>query len=354
MIEQPALIEHPAIRQSLQVPRRVYRVGRAEIRPTELFSYLWYFAAERQRILFARIDGRPAPWTSDPILQRYRFTNSYRIADRVSQFLLTHVIYDEPHEVDEIVFRVLLFKLFNKIETWKLLEENLGPLTPSRYSFAEYDRVLSDALESGQRIYSSAYIVPNPPFGEHRKHGNHLRLIEAMMNDGIASKVCGADTLHDVFQALIAYPSLGPFLAFQLAVDLAYSEVLACSESEFVVPGPGALDGLSKCFADVGQFSGRDVIMWMTDTAREHFDALDIEFPTLYGRDLQPVDIQNLLCEISKYSRVSHPHLAGRSGRTRIKQEFRARQEPVSIRLPPKWGLSPVTDACSSPRTVVG
>jgi hypothetical protein len=33
-------------------------------------------------------------------------------------------------------------------------------------------------MSRGERVYSAAYIVPNPPFGEARKHGNHLRLIE--------------------------------------------------------------------------------------------------------------------------------------------------------------------------------
>ena len=38
-------------------------------------------------------EGQPAPWTSDPILRRHRFTNCYRAADRVSQFLISQVIY---------------------------------------------------------------------------------------------------------------------------------------------------------------------------------------------------------------------------------------------------------------------
>jgi hypothetical protein len=44
------------------------------------------------------------------------FTNAYRAADRVSQYLIRNVIYqsDLPGNADELVFRILLFKLFNR------------------------------------------------------------------------------------------------------------------------------------------------------------------------------------------------------------------------------------------------
>jgi hypothetical protein len=58
-----------------------------------------------------------------------------------------------------------------------------------------------------------------------------------------------------------------------------------------------------------------------------------------WGDDL--VDWQNVLCEVSKYTCATHPHVRGSSGRTRIKQEFRQTPAPVDYRFPPKWGLPP-------------
>ena len=75
---------------------------------TDLFDKYWYLAAERQAMFFRRVEGRPAPWTQDVILRSHRFTNAYRASDRVSQYLLQHVIYNEDYDVPDIVLRVLL------------------------------------------------------------------------------------------------------------------------------------------------------------------------------------------------------------------------------------------------------
>jgi len=60
---------------------------------------------------------------------------------------------------------------------------------------------------------------------------------------------------REVYERLLRYPGLGPFLAFQYAIDLNYSDLLDFDEDDFVVAGPGALDGISKCFVSTGQRS---------------------------------------------------------------------------------------------------
>src|SRR5206468_477622 len=62
--------------------------------PSELFDKFWYFAAERQTVLAKRLRGDEPPWTVDPVLLSYRFTNAYRASDRTSQYLIAHVIYE--------------------------------------------------------------------------------------------------------------------------------------------------------------------------------------------------------------------------------------------------------------------
>ena len=58
------------------------------IKRQEVYDLYWYFACERQNIFWKKINGEPAPWTDDKILQEYKFCNSYRVNDRVSQYLL--------------------------------------------------------------------------------------------------------------------------------------------------------------------------------------------------------------------------------------------------------------------------
>ena len=313
-------------------------------KPTRVLDTYWHFAAERQRVFFRRAEGGMRPWTTDPIVRDYKFTNAYRASDRVSQYLIRHVIYrdDLPVTAEEVFFRILFFKFFNKIETWNLMEQAVGPILHSRYSFDEYDHVLDKAIGAGRRIYSAAYIMPTGGRSttESRKHRLHLRLLERMMADGLPGKIARAKSMHTAFDLLLAYPTIGPFLAYQFVTDINYSDVTNFSEREFVVPGPGALDGIRKCFVSLGGLTEAEIIKFMMDIQEREFDRLGLKFDTLWGRPLQLIDCQNLFCEVGKYSRVAHPEAIGLSGRTRIKQRFAENPEPIEYWYPPKWGLN--------------
>jgi hypothetical protein len=310
--------------------------------PTPVFDAYWKFAAERQRVFFSRIRRSPPPWTDDLILQTYKFTNSYRASDRVSQFLIKEVIYGQPSHPADQFFRILLFKTFNKIETWELLERELGILNVEDFSIERYDTVLSSALSRGERIYSGAYIMASGRsyFGFERKHQNHLRLLDMLNRDGVFERVADCSSMSRVFDLLAGYPTFGSFLAYQYAIDINYSELVDFSENDFVMPGPGAVDGISKCFSSRGGLTEADMISYCVDIQGDEFERLGIEFDSLWGRPLHLIDCQNLFCEISKYSRVAFPEITGISGRTRIKARFKAGGEIHLPFYPPKWGVN--------------
>jgi hypothetical protein len=312
----------------------------APLRPTKVFDTYWRFAAERQAVFFRRYEGQREPWTDDPILQRHKFTNVYRASDRVSQYLIDKVIYLGDQSPVEVFFRTLLFKLFNRIETWTLLLRELGDLRSDRFDLDSYSRVLLKAIERGDRIYSAAYIMPPAAHqsGE-RKHETHLALLAQMLATSAPERIFSAPNLKTAFTILKTYPGIGDFLAYQFAVDLNYSECAAFSENEFVVPGPGARDGIRKCFADLGGLSESDVIRVMVDRQEAEFARLGLAFRDLWGRPLHLIDCQNLFCEVGKYSRVAHPDVSGISARTRIKQHFRPLSRLLRFAYPPKWGL---------------
>lgn len=312
------------------------------LKPTAVYDTYWRFAAERQAIYERRLRDPYGPWTSDPILRGWRFTNVFRATDRISQYLIGNVQYGvhRSQSPQEIFFRTILFKLFNKIETWEMLESKLGPLSWNSTDLEKIDDVLNTALARGERIYSAAYIMPPPRLGRERKHSNHLLLLQMMMLDRLPQYLESAKTLSEAYNLLIRYPGLGSFLAFQYVIDLNYSTLLAFDESDFVVAGPGALDGISKCFGDTGQQEPADIIFLMVENQEREFARLGLPFHGLFGRRLQPIDCQNVFCEISKYARVHHPDIRGVSDRTRIKQTYRRapRVLPPPV-FPPRWGL---------------
>ncbi len=323
----------------------------APARVSEVYDSYWRFAAERQAVFFRRARGDTGPWTRNPVLAVYKFTNAYRASDRVSQYLIRHVIYrdDLPDTPREVFFRILLFKLFNKIETWQLLQGSIGPITFEGYKFRRYDNALTRAMRAGRRIYSAAYIMPpgSKAFGQPAKHQNHLLLLERMMADDLAGKLAQARTMQEGFHQLRSYPTIGDFLGYQFITDINYSEITNFSEMDFVVPGPGARDGLRKCFADPGGLNEPELIRLMADLQEREFERLGLDFQSLWGRRLQLIDCQNLFCEVDKYARVAHPHVAGNTGRSRIKQKFHPTSEPIDLFYPPKWKLNDKIDAAA-------
>lgn len=330
----------------------------APAKTTAVYDSYWRFAAERQRVFYRRALGSPWPWTDNPVMATYKFTNAYRASDRVSQYLIRNVIYrdDLSNAVDEVVFRILLFKLFNKIETWARLEQALGQISFADYRFDRYDKVLTKAMAEGHRVYSAAYIMPpgSSAFGCKAKHQNHLKLLEMMMAQALPEKLASARTMQKGFELLREYPTIGDFLAYQFVTDVNYSEVTDFSEMEFVIPGPGARDGLRKCFADTGGLSDSELIRLMADRQEQECARLGLEFPSLWGRPLQLIDCQNLFCEIDKYARVAHPEAAGLTGRTRIKQKFSAQVQPIQFWYPPKWGINDRIAAGGVPNEAFG
>lgn len=313
------------------------------LKATPVLDTYWRFAQARQEIFFRRVSGAPPPWTEDPVLAVHRFTNVYRASDRVSQFLIHDVIYAGDQTPDEVFFRTLFFKLFNRIETWRHVERIVGVVSWREFHYDTYADAFDALLDRGVKVYSNAYIMPSPNFGEPRKHRNHLRLLQQMMKNRLPEQVASATSLQAVFEALLKCPSLGRFLAFQFAIDLNYGPLCDFSEMDFVVAGPGAIDGIRKCFSNTAGLSDEDVIRVVTERASENFDRLGIAFRDLWGRSLQLIDCQNLFCEVGKYARVVHPDHEGVSGRTRIKQRFAPGDRPVPQWYPPKWGINPVS-----------
>jgi alpha-glutamyl/putrescinyl thymine pyrophosphorylase clade 1 len=314
------------------------------IKPTVVFDSYWRFAAERQNVFFKKLVGGSMPWTSDPIISSFKFTNAYRASDRVSQYLIRHVIYrnDLPKTPEEVFFRIILFKIFNKIETWQLLEKSLGQIIYKDYSFALYDEILTKEMEKGNTIYSAAYIMPSggKVLGYTRKHRNHLKLIEKMMADELPKKLMDSPNMLRGFELLREYPTIGDFLAYQFITDVNYSELTNFSEMSCVVPGPGALDGIRKCFTDLGGLNEPEIIKFMAENQQAEFDRLGLDFQSLFGRPLQLIDCQNLFCEVDKYARMRHPEVSGISGRTRIKQKYSAHGGLIEYWYPPKWEIN--------------
>jgi hypothetical protein len=260
----------------------------------------------------------------------------------VSQYLIRNVIYRGPETPEEVFFRCFIFKIFNRISTWELLEKELGNVSHADYSFRRYDEIMESAKRRGERIFSAAYIMPTHAsgFSHTSKHRNYLALLEKMMADKLPSRLQESRSMADAFELFRSYPLMGNFLAYQYATDINYSGLARFSEMDFVMPGPGAKDGIRKCFESTGGRSEADIIRYVADHQDQEFSRLGLHFRNLWGRPLQLIDCQNLFCEVDKYARSAHPEIRGITGRTRIKQKFTANPQLIHYWFPPKWAIN--------------
>jgi hypothetical protein len=322
-----------------------------QVRPP-LHDAYWRFAAERHAVFERRLAGGAHPWSEDPILARYKFCNTYRAVDRVTQYLIRDVIggptaQDLPPE--DVFCRVVLFRLFSKERTWEEIERVSGGLRRSTLDVERLTVALAE-LRSRQAIYTSAFILapPTGPLAPVTKHAHHLALVSRMFAPGgLGAGLAAARSLQEVVEALLQWPTIGPFLAYQIAIDLNYTPHLPFDEDEFTVPGPGALRGLKKVFVDFGRDTPATLIRRMVDDQDRQFARLGLPFSGLFGRPLHAIDCQGLFCEIDKYSRVAFPEL--KSARVRIKQEFRPAGPMPPLAFPARWGLKAPQPALSVP-----
>lgn len=315
-------------------------VRRKQPTRTEALDVYWEFADARLDIYRARLLAGHPVVAADPVMAEHRFTNTYRACDRVSQYLITDVIYDGPQRgfTDEFA-RIMLFKLFNRIDTWEAIKDSIGAIGAEAILDGRVEAVLRRLSES-RKVYSAAYIMPPPRHLTGPKAVRHLTLLARMLVDGTVERVHHAMSLAEIFGVLREVPSLGPFLAFQYSIDLCYGPTLGHDENEFVVPGPGALRGMRKCYSDFGDYSPTDVIRFTQERMESETSRIGVDKPDLWGRPPQLIDLQNVFCEVDKYTRVARPDLSRDVPGSRIKQRYRIDERPLTSWFPPKWGVN--------------
>ena len=178
-------------------------------------------------IFWRKIEGQKV-WTKDSILRKYKFTNVYRSCDRVSQYLISQVIYKniDRYTPQDVLLRILVFKIFNKIATWEFLEKAYGGITVAHFDVKTISLLLSDR-QTKVPIFSNAYMMT----GTHRrynhlasKHEKWLSMVqEEFIREQVVDEILKATSLKEVYDLLSRCSFLGGFLAYQYAIDFNYS-----------------------------------------------------------------------------------------------------------------------------------
>lgn len=249
----------------------------------------------------------PKPWTTNRILQNYKFTNVRREHDKTTKYLLNML---EEHEDDfyiNKIMNIILYRLFNKIETSQLI---------GWVDFHEYDE---DAIRSklssaapGFVYFTNAFHTTGMRHAFKKQYPEEtfepmviVRGCHDMVED-IYHGVTRAEEPKNIIECLKWINGIGNFLAYQMFVDFTYIEEFPWSENEFVVSGPGCIKGLSELFVDRDGLSWDELLFWLRDNCpitKQECGELMVDLPQ-YDRYMNIMSLENCMCELSKYIRA--------------------------------------------------
>lgn len=259
------------------------------------------FVEERHQVWVRRQQGQAGPWTTDPILASRKFTNVFRVLDPGSQYLLQAL--NEPGiTAGDALARAYLYRMTNRPETWDYLAGELGRWPVATDMNPLLGDILATYRDQGGTVFSSAYIIPNEPgatkgAGKTRGVTNlAYRYFHPDSPDCVTKAFLAETSMERRFYVLLDQPGIGPFVAMQVLTDFGYSPFGADQDEDaFVMAGPGARNGAKHIFP---HGSARDAINWCQKAVHQA-DGV----PLLQGRPPSKMDIQNTLCEFSKYAR---------------------------------------------------
>lgn len=262
-----------------------------------------YFVHERESVRLLK-SVSVAPWTKDPVLQKYRFTNIRRRDDRMTKWFIEHLILPNRNSA-ELWFTLLIGRLINWPPTLQALIENrVLPCSPSTFDAARFVSVI-EALP-GKR-YGGAYMVyptmRNPGGVKSQSLAEHIigDVIKhyADVNHALWDAEMGEPCLERFVTALSQCFGISTFIAGQVAADLTYDLAHlgnAVDLYTWAPLGPGSQRGLNF-------LHGKPVNhAW----AQAEFNAALGEAGTMIVEelgigDMTLHDVQNTACEFSKY-----------------------------------------------------
>lgn len=310
------------------------------------------FVKERHQVFLRRQKGLPQEdWTNDLILQQSRFCNVYRVLDRGSQFFIQEMLADEPDKFTTLM-RAAMYRMTNEPKFWKFyIRENGGPPTMSEVFGNVLQITMRDAYQANINIFRPSYMLS---FGVEsageKKHDVAPRHFFSYFHpqgaNYVGERFFAADSLYGRIAALESAFRVGPFLAQQIATDVNYSEHYLDDENYRVVGGPGSRKGIQYIYGPTAapvDYHSVDYHLIISELRRILNRKVEpLELPGGGTRELSLMDVQNCLCEFSKYVK-----LAGLVAKDPLKaamspKRFRAIKPntPVKIVLPAHWSTN--------------
>ena len=280
------------------------------------------FVTERWAIHQRRLAGKPAPWTTDPILLKYKFTNVRREDDYCTRWVHANWLRPQQADLPSAVFAMCLARIVNLPSMLEVLGY------PSTWNSSRFTRLMEGRKASGLKSFNGAYMIN--AVGATRGQSKASYLAERVLPGCWAARkrvaiALETGSLKAAFDELVQCNGMGSFMSAQVLADIKHTPVglKATDWYTFAASGPGSRRGLNR-------LRGTDVVSSKSNfqggEAVWHETLLELRRQALprFPKALQKLDAQNIqscLCETDKYCRVKF--LEG----SKPKQLFKPREE---------------------------
>lgn len=300
-------------------------------------KHLMKFVHDRYEVhLNKDIYGEDKPWTDNPVLQQFRFTNVRREHDRQTRYLIDHIAHRVDLTLEDKIVNVFMFRAWNN---WDTMRDFGGPWKADKVYSPELKEIVRTWYEEFNKLdpkrmwWSNAYnqggtkhawsFPYNTPRGSGYKEEKDIPLRPFhigpwLKQQRIVDKLLNSKDQQEAFEIIKSVRGFADFLAYQVFVDLTYIPEFLYSENEFVIAGPGCKKGLDYIFSDRADMTYEECIFWLRDNwtklSERVYTLTDGEIDCNPKRDFTDLDsrdrvmnvmsIENCMCELSKYIRT--------------------------------------------------
>lgn len=270
------------------------------------------YLEEREKIRLRREAKLPAPWTDDPILREFKFTNVKRIHDRTTKEFAKIYARHSFSEEHIALYNCAMNRYFGTV----LWARAIG--WQESHSHVEILGCAEQEIEKGSQIFTGAYVItnggrPEPKYVVVESYLHHFwqrapRIVAALEASRLWEKA------YEEMRILPGFGGTG-FMSKEVLQDyliwLGYrNESLKRPPVEeyvtdfytFTPVGPGARRGLNRTLHRPVEASLRPSELRAGIGALRA--SLSPRFKAYFGADLTAHDIQFGLCEFDKYERV--------------------------------------------------
>lgn len=269
---------------------------------------LYFFMKKREALRMKKEQGRPWPWTDDPILQQYKFTNVKRDHDKTTRLFAQMYRDNVPQSSPDVyLLNCAIARYFGRWETIHMLgwQNTFSP---------EYIKLTTrEMFKAGDKVFTGAYVITNQGVKAPKIDVVVDVFLSGLWNlrHELVSVAQETDSWHRLSEVMGMLPGFGGtgFMTKEVLLDTMLTEGFwpngrKPADFNFWCPaGPGARRGLNRVFER--PLNRRVVPKQATEELLQLFHLRRDYWPGGWVH-LELHDIQFQLCEFDKYERVRH------------------------------------------------